>query len=76
MPEINDKPSFNNDSLSSLVNKTERVLIKYINSGKNSNLTNQRKQEVFSALELMATRFGCPEGTVWDQRTGTCKGVK
>ena len=77
MAEINDKPSLKTNSLSSLVKQIEGDLTKYIDSGQNLAEKSKRKKSVMSALENLAIRIQyagkCPEGTVWDPVSRTCK---
>lgn len=78
MSEINKRLSFKNNSLSSLFNKFEKDLATYVNTGQDLGEKNKRKTEVVSAIENLASKLRsksakCPEGTVWDPVTRTCK---
>ncbi len=74
MPEINNKPSFNNKNLKISLNEFEGELIEYINQGQNLAAKESKKREVISALNNLALKLQqyCPKGTVWDQKTRTC----
>ena len=80
MPEINNKLSFKNKNLSVLLKQFENELNEYVNQGQDSVAKDKRKLEVISKLNSFAAKVlgamhGCPEGTVWDQATRTCKPV-
>ncbi len=79
MSEINNKLLFKNNSLSSLFKKIENDLTKYIDAGQSLQEKTGRKAEVISAMENFTSKLRhsgkCPEGTVWDPITRTCKSV-
>lgn len=80
MREINNKLSFKNKTLNDLLNQFEIDLVEYVNQGQDLKVKDKRKQEVIDALDSFNTKLQgqmqkCPEGTVWDQKTRTCKPI-
>ena len=80
MPEIDNKLYFKNNSLSSLLKEIENDLATYIDSGQNLAEQNRREKEAVIVMKRLAARIHsagiCPEGTVWDPISRTCKPPK